>query len=31
VDELAAAGELPSMPGRERQAAELEGYLAVNN
>ncbi len=30
VDELAAAGELPAMPGRERQAAELEGYLAVN-
>ncbi|WP_300514479.1 NapC/NirT family cytochrome c [Aliiroseovarius sp.] len=31
VDKLAASGELPSMPGRERQAAELEGYLAVNN
>lgn len=28
-EDLAAVGELPAMPGRERQAAELEGYLAV--
>ena len=31
VDELAAAGELPAMPGRERQTAVLEGYLAAQD